>query len=128
MNNIDAIKLEEERNYEFLQKYMMYCKNIIPKFSDEANQMIIEYYKNVKMEYGSLRILESLRNIAIAFAKLKQKEIVDDKDVEDVIALYKIQLKSMSKFVDSTVDPRSLAVREIIRLVRNSEYEFDFKQ
>jgi DNA replicative helicase MCM subunit Mcm2 (Cdc46/Mcm family) len=99
----------EEENYEFLRKYILYCKRFNPQFSPEARLMIVKYFTDIMTSkdtnnLASPRLLETLNNLCFAVARLKQKEIIDVDDVKEVTAFYGVQLKSLCMTIEEGLD------------------------
>lgn len=95
MDNYDTIRKKEEENYEFVRKYILYCKRFDPVFSREAKHMIVQYYANIMTSSDSKaspRLLETLNNLCRAVAKLKQKDTIDVGDAKEVLEFYGVQL------------------------------------
>ena len=59
----------------YLQKHILYAKryHANPKVSDQARDMLIQYYVNVRATHGSPRIFETIVRIAQTIASLKLK-------------------------------------------------------
>jgi len=131
-DNYDTILKQEEENYEFLRKYILYCKRFDPKFSREARHMIVQYYASIMTSsdnnnQASPRLLETLNNLCRAVARLKQKDTIDVEDAKEVIQFYGVQLvQHMSQIVALPSDPRDLAVEEITNILKDSKFKHEF--
>ena len=78
-----------------------------PKFSEEAKVMLNQYYVNVRVSYGSQRILNTIYAIAANIARIKLKHIVDAADARETMQFYNIILQQWNKmltFKDHSVD------------------------
>jgi len=76
INDTDAINKEEERNYDFLRKYIHYCKRFFPTLSKEAEVMIAQYYVNIMTRpesHESPRLFDTLTSLCFAVARLIRK-------------------------------------------------------
>ncbi|MFZ0512319.1 MAG: hypothetical protein WAM14_11990 [Candidatus Nitrosopolaris sp.] len=95
INDTDAVNKEEEKNYEFLRKYILYCKRFDPVLSEEAKVMIAQYFLNIMTKPESRespRLFDTLTNLCYAVARLKQKDSIDIDDAKEVIEFYNLQL------------------------------------
>ena len=95
---------------ELLRKYIAYArKNANPKLTDEANDILREFYVNTRNsnpeEQGPVPItarqLEAIIRLAEACAKIKLKETVDREDAEKAVRLQMACLKEVG------VDPET---------------------
>ena len=95
---------------ELLRKYIAYArKNANPKLTDEANDILREFYVNTRNsnpeEQGPVPItarqLEAIIRLAEACAKIKLKETVDREDAEKAVRLQMACLKEIG------VDPET---------------------
>ena len=95
---------------ELLRKYIAYArKNANPKLTDEANEILREFYVNTRNsnpeEQGPVPItarqLEAIIRLAEACAKIKLKETVDREDAEKAVRLQMACLKEVG------VDPET---------------------
>lgn len=82
---------------DIFRKYLAYCKRIEPKLTDEARQVIEDFYlkmRTVDSEWMTVtpRQLEGLVRIATARARILLKDTVDKDDAERAIYLV---MKSM---------------------------------
>lgn len=95
---------------ELLRKYIAYArKNINPKLTDEANEVLKEFYVSTRNsnpdEQGPVPItarqLEAIIRLSEASAKIKLKETVDKEDAEKAVRLQMACLKEVG------VDPET---------------------
>jgi DNA replicative helicase MCM subunit Mcm2 (Cdc46/Mcm family) len=139
INNIDAISKEEEKYYNDLRKYILYCKRFDPMLSKEAEVMIVQYYTSIMTKaesYQSPRLFDTLTSLvltslvlvltSLAVARLKQKNTIDIEDVSDVIKFYNEQLLHLSQLVSVPRDPRDLAFEEIVSAFKGSAFKGNF--
>jgi replicative DNA helicase Mcm len=130
--NYDAILKKENENYEFLMRYILFCKRFNPKFSREARIMIVQYYASIMSSsdnnnQSSPRLLETLNNLCRVVARLKQKDTIDVEDAKEVIQFYAVQLvQHLSQIVAIPSDPRDLAVEEINNILKDSKFKHEF--
>lgn len=87
---------------EFLRKYLLYCKNINPVITPEAEKMIIDFYLEMRSQTESQAIpvtprqLESLIRLAMARARLLLRNEVTRDDVAEAITLTKNMLYTVA--------------------------------
>ena len=95
---------------ELLRKYIAYArKNINPQLTDEANEILREFYVNTRNsnpeEQGAVPItarqLEAIIRLSEASAKIKLKEYVEKEDAEKAVRLQMACLKEVG------VDPET---------------------
>lgn len=95
---------------ELLRKYIAYArKNVNPKLTDEANEILREFYVNTRNsnpeEQGAVPItarqLEAIIRLSEASAKIKLKDTVDKEDAEKAVRLQMACLKEVG------VDPET---------------------
>jgi len=122
----DLLHEQEDKNYDFLKKYVMYCKRFHPKLSEEARIMLCQYYVIIATKFGSPRVLDALLRISHAIARLNQKEIIDNEDAKEAMQFYNVILQQLSEVVAIPKDPRDLAVEEITNTLSNSKFPYDF--
>jgi replicative DNA helicase Mcm len=86
------------RNY--LSKHIEYAKRRYVKqtLSDEAKEMLKQYYIEIATKFGSPRVRETIVRISRMIAKLKLKKVVDVQDVKDTIKFYNYILKQHSMY------------------------------
>lgn len=130
INTIEEVNTEEDKDYEYLRKYILYCKRFNPKLSKEAESMIAQYYVNIVTKpesQQSPRLLDTLTSLCYAVTRLKQKNTIDiDDDVNDVIEFYNEQLLHLSELVSIPRDPRDLASEEIVAALKDSPFRYEF--
>lgn len=102
--------IEYEIEPELLRKYIAYArKNVNPRLTDEANQVLREFYvstRNSNTEEQApvpitARQLEAIIRLAEASAKIKLKDTVDKEDAEKAVELQLACLKEVG------VDPET---------------------
>jgi hypothetical protein len=129
INTIEEVNAEEDKDYEYLRKYILYCKRFNPKLSKEAESMIAQYYVNIVTKpesQQSPRLLDTLTSLCYAVTRLKQKNTIDIDDVNDVIEFYNEQLLHLSELVSIPRDPRDLASEEIVAALKDSPFRYEF--
>ncbi|MDP9289511.1 MAG: AAA family ATPase, partial [Thermoproteota archaeon] len=124
----DALQEQEDKNYDFLRKYVLYSKRFHPNLSEGARIMLVEYYFNIAIKFGSPRILDALLRITHAIARLKQKEIVETKDAIEAMEFYNVILQQLSEVVTIPKNPNDLAIDEITNILNVSRVPYDFTE
>ncbi|MDN5848009.1 MAG: AAA family ATPase [Candidatus Nitrosocosmicus sp.] len=121
-------------NYDcFLQKYIQYAREIEPELDPKCTDQIKYYYSALKKsnpELGSNRVLETIIRLCKATAKLKLKQIVDERDVTEAIEFYNLLI---SKYVDGSnvpTEPDKYAYEKCFKILKgrylkNSEVRFE---
>ncbi len=119
----EMIELEEEDNIvvkqfetgmtpEFIRKYVAYAKrNIIPKMSDEAKELILKKYVDTRKMYEETkavpitpRQLEAMVRLAEASARARLSDIVTKEDAERAIRIVDYFLKETSTDEGGIID------------------------
>ena len=74
----------------YLVKHIMVAKQrcVKPRFSEEATEMLNQYYVEVRKRFGSPRIRETIFRIAQNMARLKLKNVVDEVDARHTMEYY----------------------------------------
>src|SRR5947199_183461 len=52
----DTLNEQEDKDYDFLKKYILYCKRFHPTLSEEARVMLVEFYTSITSKFGSPRV------------------------------------------------------------------------
>jgi DNA replicative helicase MCM subunit Mcm2 (Cdc46/Mcm family) len=131
MDNYNAITKEEEENYEFLRRYILYGKRFDPRFSQESEHMIKAFFTNIVSPEGSqasYRVLDTLRNLCYAVARLKLKDAIDAEDANDVMKFYNEQLKHYAQVSNIPSDPRDFAYEEVIKKLTGQKFKSEFME
>ncbi|HET6589679.1 MAG TPA: AAA family ATPase [Candidatus Nitrosocosmicus sp.] len=130
------LKILSERipNYDiFLQKYIQCAREIKPELDPKCTDQIKYYYSALKKsnpELGSNRVLETIIRLCKSMAKLKLKQIVDERDVTDAIEFYNLLI---SKYVDGSnvpTEPDKYAYEKCFNILKrrhvdNTEVRFE---
>jgi len=104
----------------FLIKYIDYAKQINPKFTDEATVMLNEYFTELSSkEFGSNRILDTLRRLAQARARLKLKETIDVEDAKETMQFYNIILEQYHHVIEITKNPKDMTYDYCISILKD---------
>ena len=107
---------------EFIIKYIQYAKQINPVLTDEAWYMLKEFYKKVNAKgFGSPRVLKTLKKIAKAIARLKLKNVVDEKDVQEVMEYYNAMLVKFQKHVVPSESIKMIAYKKGVEIIKQFE-------
>jgi len=121
------VELKRERNElpdytEFLIKYIQYAKQFNPVLTDEAWYRLKEFYKKVNANgFGSPRVLKTLKKLAKATARLKLKNVVDEKDVENVMQDYNTMLEKFQKHVVISESIKKIAYDKCVEIIKRFE-------
>jgi len=112
LNNAMKDSMEEEEgegkmapiSTDILKKYIKHAKRVChPVLTDEAKEMIKEFYLELRNDYDSedaivsilARNLDALVRLSEAHAKMALRTNVTKEDVEEIIKLFKIYLKDI---------------------------------
>jgi replicative DNA helicase Mcm len=111
LNNAMKDSMEEEEegkmapiSTDILKKYIKHAKRVChPVLTDEAKEMIKEFYLELRSDYDSedaivsilARNLDALVRLSEAHAKMALRTNVTKEDVEEIIKLFKIYLKDI---------------------------------
>jgi DNA replicative helicase MCM subunit Mcm2 (Cdc46/Mcm family) len=98
---------------EFIIKYVQYAKKFNPVLTAEAWFMFREFYKKVNARgFGSPRVLKTLSKLGKAIARLKLKNIVDEKDAQEAMEYYNVMLVKFQKSVVYSESPKMIAYKK----------------
>ncbi|XRP97794.1 AAA family ATPase (plasmid) [Methanocaldococcus sp. 16A] len=93
---LDGIEIDDE----FIIKYILYARQKKPVISDEAIELISNYYEEMRNNSNTISItarqLEALLRLSEAIAKAKLKDIVDEEDAKEAIDLVDYCLKEIA--------------------------------
>ena len=114
----------------YLVKHIMYAKQRYPKprFSEEAKDMLNQYYVSIRVKYGSPRILETIYRIAQNIARLKLKNIVDAVDAKETVQFYNFILQQLDMVVASPANPRDVVYEECLDILMRSKFAISFEE
>jgi replicative DNA helicase Mcm len=116
-------------NYlQYLRKYIEYSKRFDPILSEEAENMLKEYYINVALQYGSPRVLESVTIIARMIARLKLKHVVDAEDAYEAQQIYNVVLQQLQQMINVVTDPSDEAYNTCLDILRNWDHAMQFEE
>jgi DNA replicative helicase MCM subunit Mcm2 (Cdc46/Mcm family) len=102
----------------FLIKYIQYAKQFNPILTDEARDMLTDFYKEIrKKNFGSPRVLKTLRKLTKAIARLKLKEIADEEDAKEAMGFYNVMLHDFQKSVIVSQSPREIAYHKSVSIL-----------
>ena len=99
-----------------------------PKFSDEAKDILNHYYAKIRLRYGSPRIRETIYKIARNIARLKLKDIIDEKDVKETITFYNVILQQIDMVVATPSSPKDTAYQECLKVLMDSRFPILFEE
>lgn len=124
---------KEQYDYEFFKKYISYARELKPQLSEEAEELIIDYYVRARKRdnYITPRQVRSIKKLAMAYAKLKLKEKVEKEEAEQAIALFDKYLSSFGTNAGAEINTgwsaKEMEVRKVIYFylanVGNAIYE-----
>jgi replicative DNA helicase Mcm len=109
---------------ELLIKYIQYAKHINPILTEEAWYVLKEFYKKVNAKgFGSPRVSKTLIKLAKATARLKLKDVVDEKDAQEVREYYNAMLVKFQKHVDVTDSDsiKMIAYKKGVEIIKQFE-------
>jgi len=110
-------------DYTFLKKVILYAKQFKPKLSDDAIEKIENYWIEVAIHRGSVRIKNVLERLTKGFAKLRFKKEADIEDANDAISLYKFVI-SQYELIDcgNTIprNPQYVAADACTEILKNN--------
>jgi DNA replicative helicase MCM subunit Mcm2 (Cdc46/Mcm family) len=114
----------------FLRKYLMYARTFDPTISEEAREMLNEYWINMGSVgiRGLPRKLESLESAAIALTKLKLKNVVDAEDVTEIMEFYNLILLHFRQSAAVSRNPRDIAYEECVDVLKSSKFAISYEE
>ena len=114
----------------FLRKYLMYARTFNPTISDEAREMLDEYWINMGSAgvRGLPRKLESLESAAIALAKLKLKNVVEADDVTEIMEFYNLILLHFRQSAAVSRNPRDIVYEECVDVLKTSKFAISYEE
>jgi replicative DNA helicase Mcm len=120
-SGFESNKIPDYSNYVI--KHLEYAKRFNPVISDEAQQMLNEFFIKIMLEdnFGSNRILDSLFRISKAFARLKLKKVVDGDDANETIEFYNVVLQQYQRVVNVPSNPRDVTFNECLKILRETQ-------
>ena len=90
---VDGVKID----MNFIIKYIHYARQKKPKITDEADEKLINWYKEMRKKHViTPRQLEGAIRLSEAIAKAKLKDTVDVDDVEEAISIITECLKQVA--------------------------------
>ncbi len=105
-------KLRNRRghNYNFLKKYITYAKSLKPKYSDETELRLNQFWIKSKLaQLVTNRGYDSLFRIGEAQAKLNLCSAVDDSIVEQVMESQRVMLSHYGRMVEIVKNPKEIS-------------------
>ncbi|MGC8613232.1 MAG: minichromosome maintenance protein MCM [Conexivisphaera sp.] len=93
--------------FEMLRKYIAYSRRLEPKLTDEAMDVLVEFYADLRSRAPpeaiaiTPRQLESLARLATARARLLLRDHATKEDAEAAVRLMRISLKGMGIDIES---------------------------
>lgn len=101
--NIDGVDIDDE----FIIKYITYARGKKPIISEEADELLINYYVELRKSsiHVTARQLEAAIRLAEAHAKAKLKDVVEEEDAREAINIITEALKEIAYDPESgTID------------------------
>ena len=84
--------------------------------------MLKEFYKKVNAKgFGSPRVLKTLKKIAKAIARLKLKNVVDEKDAQEIMEYYNAMLVKFQKHVVVSESIKMIAYKKGVEIIKRFE-------
>ena len=81
--------------------------------------MLKEFYKKVNARgFGSPRVLKTLKKLAKAIARLKLKDVVDEKDAQDAMEFYNAMLVKFQKHVVVSESIKMIAYKKGVEIIK----------
>ena len=120
-SGFESNKIPDFSNYVI--KHLEYAKRFNPVISDEAQQMLNEFFIKIMLQdnFGSNRVLDTLFRLSKAFARLKLKMVVDGDDARDTIQFYNVVLQQYQQAVSVPTNPRDVTYNECLNILRESQ-------
>ena len=108
----------------------MYARTFNPTISDEAREMLDEYWINMGSAgvRGLPRKLESLESAAIALAKLKLKNVVEADDVTEIMEFYNLILLHFRQSAAASRNPRDIVYEECVDVLKTSKFAISYEE
>ncbi|WP_421078367.1 minichromosome maintenance protein MCM [Methanothermococcus sp. Ax23] len=91
---INGVEIDDE----FIIKYILYARQKKPIISKNAEDILVEYYTNMRKSSIQItaRQLEAAIRLAEAHAKVKLKDVVEEEDAEEAINIIMESLKEIA--------------------------------
>ena len=114
----------------YIAKHILYAKMKFPKptFSEEARDMLNQYFVGIRKNYGSPRILETIYRIAQNITRLKLKNKVDPEDAKETVQFYNVILHQLDNVVASPSNPKDVLYEECLGILMESKYPISFEE
>jgi DNA replicative helicase MCM subunit Mcm2 (Cdc46/Mcm family) len=114
----------------YIAKHVMYAKQRCPKpkFSEEAKVMLNQYYVNVRVNYGSPRILKTIYSIAANVARVKLKHIVDVADARETMQFYNVILKQLDMMIALPSNPKDITYETCLEVLKESAFPISYEE
>lgn len=107
----------------WLKKYLLYARNLNPDIPDYVRIKLVDFLIEMAKQgiKGLPRKLDALERTAIGFAKLKLKDVVDEEDAYDTMALFNDILKFYKQDVE-TQNPRDITFNQCLKILQASQW------
>jgi replicative DNA helicase Mcm len=106
----------------YIKKHISYSKRFNPIFTDESKSILNEYYFDIskmRSPFITPRRRESLYRLARAIARIKLKDVVDVNDAKEAVEFFNIMISKFLRAVKIPENPRDLAVKICIEILKN---------
>jgi DNA replicative helicase MCM subunit Mcm2 (Cdc46/Mcm family) len=111
-----AIRNRRHHNYSILRKILMLAKTINPKFTDEATEMLNQFWINAKNDgLATNRTYDSLFRLAAAQARLNLSDVINEEIVTQVMNSLSLMWSQYGKVAKVIMSPRELTYGYFIR-------------
>jgi SepF-like predicted cell division protein (DUF552 family) len=107
----------------------MYVRRINPILSDEAKEMLNEFYIELATNHHvSPRVQETLFRLAKAIARLKLKNIVDTDDARETMQFYNAIMLQYQQVVKIPESPQYITYIECINILKTSKVAISYEE
>ena len=120
-------RLEPDYN-AYLKKHIMYARRTNPILTEEAKEMLNEYYIELAtIHCVSPRVQETLFRLAKAIARLKLKNIVNIDDARETMQFYNAIMLQYQQVVKIPENPKDVTCSECIDVLKQSRVAISFE-
>ena len=125
----DYTRERKLHNYNFILKYLVYAQNIRPILTPEAVITLRRFWIQLRQQgIAGKRSLGSIFRIAEATAKLRLREIVDNKIAQEVQESIQLMQQRLGEVVRIVEDPRDMAVAGAVEIIENTQTRIAFEE
>jgi replicative DNA helicase Mcm len=117
-----SIRKRRHHNYSFLRKILMLAKMVNPKFTDEATEMLNQFWINAKKEgLATNRTYDSLFRLAVAQARLNLSNVINEEIATQVMNSLSLMWSQYGKVINVVMSPRKLTHEVFYRTLKVTE-------